>query len=107
MNNKDLISFKTLGPEALRQIRPFEECACLQLRMASRAITRLFDKILEPSGLKVTQFSFLAAVEEFDEPTLSVLANHLVMDKSTVARNLKPLEKAGLIVIRVAEDRRC
>lgn len=90
----------------LPQTHRVEDCACLQLRMASRAVTRLFDKIIEPSGLKATQFSFLAAIDEAGEATVGGLAAHLVMDSSTVARNLKPLEKAGLIAVRAAEDRR-
>lgn len=106
MNNKNTGLGPAVQSASLLQTRPLEDCACLQLRMASRAISRLFDKILEPSGLKATQFSFLAAIDESDEPTLGELATHLVMDASTVARNLKPLEKGGLIVIQTARDRR-
>jgi DNA-binding MarR family transcriptional regulator len=83
-----------------------DDCACLQLRMASRAITRFFDEILEPSGLRATQFSILAAIDGGESLTVTKLAADLVMDSSTVVRNLKPLERAGLIIIAADKDRR-
>lgn len=105
--NNTSIGFGT-APEIahLGQARPLEDCACLQLRKASRAISRLFDKILESSGLKATQFSILAAIDDAESTSVSELASHLVMDASTVARNLKPLEKSGLIAVLTAHDRR-
>lgn len=72
-------------------------CACVNLRRASRAITRIYDKALEPTQLKITQYSVLANVARSGPVTSSKLARLLRLDRTTLVRNLKPLESAGLI----------
>ncbi len=72
-------------------------CACFNLRKASRAVTQHFNAVLQPCGLRSTQFVVLV-VARAEEPVLMTrLAGALVMDRSTLLRNLKPLEKAGLV----------
>ena len=75
-------------------------CACFNFRKASRAITRFFDECLEPVGLRSTQLSLLIAIDSLDAPSMACLAEELVLEPSTLARNVKPLEKAGLIEIQ-------
>jgi DNA-binding MarR family transcriptional regulator len=77
-------------------------CACFQVRRVARAITRLFDEVLEPSGLRSTQFVMLVAIRALGEPTLPALARMLGVDRSTLTRNLTALERAGLLQ-RIAE----
>lgn len=72
-------------------------CACLNLRGAARAVTQYYDEILKPSGLKATQFSVLAAVAEEGPASMTVISNALVMDRTTLTRNLKPLMDKGLV----------
>ncbi len=72
-------------------------CACFNFRKASRAVTQLFDEALQPTGLRSTQFVILVSIF-LDEPaTVPAMAKKMVMDRTTLSRNLKPLEAAGLI----------
>jgi len=84
----------------------FDQCACFNLRKASRAVTQLFDEVLQPTGLRVTQLSLLVGISIAGSIPITQLAERLVMDRTTLARNLKPLEKQGLIKIALGVDRR-
>jgi DNA-binding MarR family transcriptional regulator len=81
-------------------------CTCFNLRKASRAVTQKFDEILKPSGLLVTQFTVLVAVGISEAKTINELAEILVMDRTTLTRNLKPLEREGWLKIEPGQDRR-
>lgn len=83
-----------------------DRCTCFNLRKATRAVTQLFDEKLKPSGLLVTQFTILVAIASAGSGTMNDLAQGLVMDRTTLTRNLKPLERQGLISIHPGEDRR-
>ncbi len=82
------------------------ECACVNLRKTSRAITQFFDEAFGPSGLRATQFTVLIAAAVVDPPTMTRIAAALVMDRTTLTRNLGPLERAGLVKTVGAKDRR-
>ena len=71
--------------------------ACVNLRKSTRAVTRWFDEELEPCGLRSTQLAILLIIAVTERPTQSRVARDLVMDNSTVSRNLKLLEGEGLI----------
>jgi DNA-binding MarR family transcriptional regulator len=81
-------------------------CTCGNLREAARVITQLYDEFLQPSGVSITQFKLLGALAAHDAIALSPLAEQLALDPTTLARNLKPLEREGLVTISVGEDRR-
>ena len=81
-------------------------CACNTLRKTARAVTQLYDEVLKPSGLRATQFSLLAVVTRAGAATMAELADALVMDRTTLTRNLKPLKARGLIQSVESEDRR-
>lgn len=81
-------------------------CACANLRGAARAVTRLYDDILRPSGLQVTQFTLLVRIALAGPAPITQLAEGLVMDRTTLTRNLKPLEKQGLIQVAAGADQR-
>jgi DNA-binding MarR family transcriptional regulator len=81
-------------------------CTCGNLRTTARVITQLYDEFLQPSGLLVTQFKLLGALAAHGSIALSPLADLLALDPTTLARNLKPLERDGLVDISVGEDRR-
>ena len=81
-------------------------CAVLHTRKAARAVTQLFDAVLQPSGLRATQFTLLIAVSLAGDLPLSALADTLAMDRTTLARELKLLAHEGLVTIAVAQDRR-
>jgi len=81
-------------------------CPAFNIRAASRIITQLFDEILKPSGLQITQFAVLVGVHILDSPSISKLAGGLVMDRTTLTRGLKPLANEGLIKIVSGDDKR-
>jgi DNA-binding MarR family transcriptional regulator len=83
-----------------------ELCACHKVRMAARAVTRLYDDTLRSSGLRATQLSVLVAVGIDDVTSITALAKFMGMDRSTLTRNLSPLEKEGLIRVGLEGWRR-
>jgi DNA-binding MarR family transcriptional regulator len=85
-------------------------CTCGSLRKASRRISQFYDAALAPVGIKSTQFSILAEVERgsLEGPlTMCELATAMVMDRSTLGHNLRPLERDDLLCLRLTlADRR-
>ena len=81
-------------------------CTCAMLRRASRRLTQAYDQVLKPTGLKLTQYSVLANVAGAEGRSITALALLLAMDRTTLTRNLRPLEGAGLIRIASGPDRR-
>ena len=81
-------------------------CACSNVRKAARAVTQLYDDVLQPIGLRSTQFTLLVAVALAGEASVTQLSQALVMDRTTLARNLKPLEIQGFLTIGEGTDRR-
>ena len=76
-----------------------ESCACTKVRMAARAVTRTYDDILRPTGLRATQLSVLVAIAIDGAMSIAALAKYLGMDRSTLTRNLQPLQKEGLVSV--------
>lgn len=72
-------------------------CSCLKLRRASQAITKIYDEYLEPSGIKISQYSILKSIARMEPVNVSDLAINVRLDRTTLVRNLKPLEQKGLI----------
>jgi DNA-binding MarR family transcriptional regulator len=81
-------------------------CLCALVRKASRSLTSFYDQALAPSGLRVTQFSLLANINRQGTTTASKLSKLLLMDKTTLTRNLNLLEKRGLIAAKPGRDGR-
>jgi DNA-binding MarR family transcriptional regulator len=81
-------------------------CACFNLRKAARAVTSFYDEALRPTGLRATQFGLLSITKALGSVPVSQLADAAVMDRTTLTRNLKPLEKRGLVRVRSGADRR-
>ena len=82
------------------------ECVCGSLRKAARAVTQVYDEVLRPTGLRVTQFGILGTTMAMEPVTLTRLAGATVTDRTTLTRNLKLLEKQGLIRVNSGNDRR-
>lgn len=81
-------------------------CACFKVRQAARLLTRIYDHALKGADLRATQFSLLVAAALGDAPTLSHLADILGMERTTLLRNLGPLERRGLIAVSPEGHRR-
>src|SRR6266852_9963889 len=85
-------------------------CVCNTLRMASRAVTQLYDDVLRPSGLRVTQFSILATIAHMGEANLKQLEHRLAIDQTTLTRSLASWIDMGcssVLRIPTGESRRC
>jgi DNA-binding MarR family transcriptional regulator len=82
------------------------DCVCGNLRMASRAVTAIYDAHLEPSGLTSNQLAVLWPIVKIEPAPMSEIARWIVMDKTTVSRNVAALVQAGLVEIRSGEDAR-
>ena len=81
-------------------------CTCFNTRKASRAVTQFFDLALHPSGLKATQFTLLGAISVTGPTPMSRLADQLMLDRTTLTRNLKILARRGFVRIEPGPDRR-
>ncbi len=82
-------------------------CPCFHLRRAARVVTQLYDEILRPSGLRGTQFTLLVGIRMLQPVPVHQLAESTATDRTTLTRNLKPLERQGLVAIAPgASDRR-
>jgi DNA-binding MarR family transcriptional regulator len=82
-------------------------CNCLALRQAARHVTQFYDQFLAAAGLRTTQFSILAKLRRLGPLSINALAKDLVMDRTTLGRNMLPLERDGLIaIVRARGDRR-
>ena len=81
-------------------------CLCTQLRRASRGVTRLYDDALAAVGLGVAQFSLLRHVQRLGQPSISVLADAMGLDRSTLGRNLRVLEQQRLLQLGEGRDLR-
>jgi DNA-binding MarR family transcriptional regulator len=81
-------------------------CVCNTLRMVTRTVTQLYDDVLRPSGLRVTQFSMLAVIARLGEASLRQLEAALAIDQTTLTRSLVLLERAGLVERAPHPDRR-
>jgi len=89
------------------KLPPLEECTCLAVRQAARHVTQFYDRRLASAGLRTTQFSILARLRRRGPMTINTLAEEMVMDRTTLGRNILPLERDGLIGIRPGRtDRR-
>jgi len=86
--------------------RRCKDCADFNLRKAMRAVSQLYDEMLRPIGIRGTQYSLLVAVQISGSITVTKLAEHTVMDRTTLTRNLGVLDKQGLVAVTAGDDRR-
>jgi DNA-binding MarR family transcriptional regulator len=81
-------------------------CTCGRLRMASRRVSRIYDRHLAPAGVGIAQFGLLATVASNDGASVTTLASILEMERTTLTRNLQPLEREGFLRIDPGADHR-
>ena len=85
--------------------RPID-CICFNLRKAARAASRAYDEALAPAGIRNTQLSLLALLQGAGRLSVRELADLAVMERTTLTRNLKLLERDGLVQSAPGADRR-
>ncbi len=81
-------------------------CACSQLRRTSRAVSTLYDDFLAPAGLTVTHYALLVSIARDERITRTALGAKVGMERTTLTRNLRPLERQGLVGEKPGSDRR-
>jgi DNA-binding MarR family transcriptional regulator len=81
-------------------------CNCQAIRQAARQVTQLYDRHLAPTGLRTSQLSILANLSRGGPQSIHDLAAALVMDRTTLGRGIRPLERDGLIEIGDGPDGR-
>ncbi|WP_076861628.1 MarR family winged helix-turn-helix transcriptional regulator [Bradyrhizobium mercantei] len=81
-------------------------CNLTALRKATRRVSQLYDQVLARSGLRGTQRAILVYVKRSGAPTMGELAAALVLDRTALNHNLKPLERDGLLTITVDKNDR-
>ncbi len=81
-------------------------CLCIDLRAAAQTLTSLYDSALAPSGITVTQFSLMHLILRLEGPTLTALSEASQLDRSTLGRNIRVLEKSGLVAMKKGSDAR-
>lgn len=89
-----------------RAIAMANSCACYNVRRAARKVTQFYDEYLKESGLRTTQFTLLSAIWIYQPVTVGKLAKMALMDRTTLTRNLSPLQRQGLVKVEPGRDRR-
>jgi DNA-binding MarR family transcriptional regulator len=82
------------------------DCNVTSLRKATRHVSQFYDEMLAASGLRATQRAILVYVRQAGSPTIGKLADELVLDRTALNHNLKPLQRDGLVTIHVDRDDR-
>lgn len=72
-------------------------CHCLKMRRSAENVIRFYDSVLAPCGITVRQYSLLNAISEYSGCNVRILSEATLLDRSTLARSLKPLIQAGYI----------
>lgn len=83
-----------------------QRCLCFALRRGARAITQHYDRLLRPAGLRTTQFTLLVMLEKAGPLPMARLAERLGLERTTLTRNLAPLERQGWVTVGENDDRR-
>jgi len=81
-------------------------CNCQAVRQAARHVTQLYDRHMAPVGLRITQYSLMMTLSRLGPLSINALADHMVMDRTTMGRALRPLQRDGLIAIGRGKDGR-
>ncbi len=93
-----------LGREGEQFIMAKSHCNVTALRKASRRLSQIYDAALAPHGLRSTQRAILAHVARAKSPTMGELATALVLDRTALNHNLKPLIRDGYLKVAVDEN---
>jgi DNA-binding MarR family transcriptional regulator len=77
----------------------YQDCNLAAIRQAARHVTQFYDQLLAPTGVRATQFGILSRLQRTGPMTINELAAELVMDRTTLGRNILPLQRDGLIEV--------
>lgn len=102
MSKMDVPAETILPFEVTLHVR--DNCLCLHVQRAARALARRFDDALRPVGLTSGQFSLLMSLNRPEPPKIGQVSSLLAMDRTTLTANLKPLERRGFLTVSVDPD---
>ncbi len=88
----------------MKKLTRLERCNCFAARQAARHLTKLYERHLAGAGLTSAQFSILVGLDEAGQMTMLELAKALVMDRTTLLRAIKPLQRDELLISRRSEE---
>ncbi len=88
----------------MKELAHLELCNCFAARQAARHLTKQYERHLADAGLTSAQFSILVALEESGQMTMNELAKALVMDRTTLLRAIKPLQREDLLISKPSPD---
>ena len=83
-----------------------EFCICYSIRTSSTKITKIYDKALLESGLKITQYAIMKCIFILKNSNLNELSCSMGYNRSTLGRNIKILERKKLINLKKGNDKR-
>jgi DNA-binding MarR family transcriptional regulator len=95
---------KEIVMSSISQPLGIDQCNCFTVRKANRQITRFYDACLEPSGLRITQFLTLAALNEIGTVPVNALAERLDIERTAMGKMVGFLERDGLVAIRSSPE---
>src|ERR1700755_1576565 len=88
----------------MKKLTHLELCNCFAARQAARHLTKLYERHLAGAELTSAQFSILVGLEQAGELTMNELAKRLVMDRTTLLRAIKPLQREELVVSKPSTE---
>ena len=92
-------------PSILKSLRASaEDCACRAARQTARTITQMYDDFLEPVEISIEQYFILATLHRSQAVSMTNLASMLHMDRTSLTRTLRPLEREGLLTVRSSSE---
>jgi DNA-binding MarR family transcriptional regulator len=100
------VSKKMPKPAASEAAFDQTACNCLAIRQAARHITRAYERHLAPEGLRASQYSILSKLNRLGPLSIGELANTMVMDRTTLGRAIRPLERDELLIVDDGRDGR-
>jgi len=90
----------------MNDVSGYNTCHNLALRRGTRQLTRLYDSHLAPAGLTISQFSILSVIDNHPEIRVSELGDIMVMERTTLLRNLKPMQAEDWVMSAKADGER-
>ncbi|GAB7522966.1 MarR family transcriptional regulator [Paraburkholderia sp. 2C] len=89
--------------QIMNKLLSHDECNCFALRQAARFVTQIYERHLSRVGLTAAQFTIMAKLSRKPQLSMVDLADSMVMERTTLVRALKPLQRDGLIVSEASE----
>jgi DNA-binding MarR family transcriptional regulator len=74
------------------------DCNCFAIRQAARFVSQLYERHVSQAGVTAAQFTLLAAIAKRPAITMIDLSELMVMDRTTLVRALKPLQRDGIVI---------